>query len=108
MRTHDQVEQALADLQPGRAVVVVDDEDRENEGDLVFAAQGATPELVAFTVRYTSGYICVGMIGDECVTARTPSIRGEIRQRRSRRSCTWPGPTGFSCSAALRPSPRWP
>jgi 3,4-dihydroxy 2-butanone 4-phosphate synthase/GTP cyclohydrolase II len=38
---------------------VIDDEDRENEGDLIFAAQLATPELVAFMVRYTSGYICV-------------------------------------------------
>jgi 3,4-dihydroxy 2-butanone 4-phosphate synthase/GTP cyclohydrolase II len=40
-------------------VLVIDDEDRENEGDLIFAAQLATPELVAFMVRYTSGYICV-------------------------------------------------
>ena len=39
--------------------MVVDDEDRENEGDLIFAAELATPELVAFMVRYTSGYICV-------------------------------------------------
>ena len=44
---------------PGKAVVVIDDEDRENEGDLIFAAELATPELVAFMVRYTSGYICV-------------------------------------------------
>ena len=40
-------------------MLVIDDEDRENEGDLIFAAQLATPELVAFMVRYTSGYICV-------------------------------------------------
>ena len=39
--------------------MVVDDEDRENEGDLIFAAEMATPELIAFMVRYTSGYICV-------------------------------------------------
>ena len=44
---------------PARPVVVIDDEDRENEGDLIFAAELATPELVAFMVRYTSGYICV-------------------------------------------------
>ncbi|HVD87585.1 MAG TPA: bifunctional 3,4-dihydroxy-2-butanone-4-phosphate synthase/GTP cyclohydrolase II [Jatrophihabitantaceae bacterium] len=53
------VERALADLAAGKAVLVIDDEDRENEGDLIFAAQLATPELVAFMVRYTSGYICV-------------------------------------------------
>ena len=55
----DTVERAIADIAAGKAVVVVDDEDRENEGDLIFAAELATPELVAFMVRYTSGYICV-------------------------------------------------
>src|ERR1700742_402795 len=55
----DSIERAIADIKSGRAVVVVDDEDRENEGDLIFAAELATPELVAFMVRYTSGYICV-------------------------------------------------
>ena len=47
------------EIAAGRPVVVVDDEDRENEGDLIFAAELATPEVVAFTVRFTSGYICV-------------------------------------------------
>jgi 3,4-dihydroxy 2-butanone 4-phosphate synthase / GTP cyclohydrolase II len=55
----DPVERAIADIKAGKAVVVIDDEDRENEGDLIFAAELATPELVAFMVRYTSGYICV-------------------------------------------------
>ncbi|MDV6013251.1 bifunctional 3,4-dihydroxy-2-butanone-4-phosphate synthase/GTP cyclohydrolase II [Haloechinothrix sp. LS1_15] len=53
------IERAIADIAAGKPVVVVDDEDRENEGDLIFAAEKATPELVAFMVRYTSGYICV-------------------------------------------------
>ncbi|MGH3433258.1 MAG: bifunctional 3,4-dihydroxy-2-butanone-4-phosphate synthase/GTP cyclohydrolase II [Thermocrispum sp.] len=53
------IERAIADVAAGKAVVVVDDEDRENEGDLIFAAEKATPELIAFMVRYTSGYICV-------------------------------------------------
>jgi 3,4-dihydroxy 2-butanone 4-phosphate synthase/GTP cyclohydrolase II len=55
----DPVENAIADIAAGKAVIVVDDEDRENEGDLIFAAELATPEMVAFMVRYTSGYICV-------------------------------------------------
>src|SRR5436305_9419021 len=60
------VERALADIAAGRAVVVVDDEDRENEGDLIFAAEKATPELVSCMVRHTSGYICVGLTEAEC------------------------------------------
>ncbi|WP_308282921.1 bifunctional 3,4-dihydroxy-2-butanone-4-phosphate synthase/GTP cyclohydrolase II [Pseudonocardia nigra] len=60
------IERAVADLRAGKAVVVVDDEDRENEGDLIFAAEMATPELVSFMVRYTSGYICVALTESEC------------------------------------------
>ncbi|MFJ1708197.1 bifunctional 3,4-dihydroxy-2-butanone-4-phosphate synthase/GTP cyclohydrolase II [Kitasatospora sp. NPDC088346] len=61
----DPVERAIADIALGRPVIVVDDEDRENEGDIVFAASAATPELMAFTIRYSSGVICVPMTGDE-------------------------------------------
>jgi 3,4-dihydroxy 2-butanone 4-phosphate synthase/GTP cyclohydrolase II len=50
----DSIERAVADIAAGKAVVVVDDEDRENEGDLIFAAEKATPELMAFMIRHTS------------------------------------------------------
>jgi len=56
----------VADLAEGKPVVVIDDEDRENEGDLIFAAEKATPELVSFTVRYTSGYVCVALTDTDC------------------------------------------
>ncbi len=61
----DPVEAAVAAMREGRAVVVVDDENRENEGDLIFPAQRATAELVGFMIRYTSGYICVAMEGPD-------------------------------------------
>ncbi|GAA0273741.1 bifunctional 3,4-dihydroxy-2-butanone-4-phosphate synthase/GTP cyclohydrolase II [Cryptosporangium japonicum] len=61
--TFGSIEQAIADVAAGKAVVVVDDEDRENEGDLVFAASAATPELLAFTIRYTSGVVCAPVTG---------------------------------------------
>ncbi|MEZ5094221.1 bifunctional 3,4-dihydroxy-2-butanone-4-phosphate synthase/GTP cyclohydrolase II [Nocardioides sp.] len=57
----DAIEDAIADIAAGKAVIVVDDEDRENEGDIIFAAAKATPELMAFTIRYSSGVICVPM-----------------------------------------------
>src|SRR6476660_79230 len=60
----DPVERAIEDIAAGKAVVVVDDEDRENEGDIIFAAAKATPELMAFTIRHSSGVICVPMPGD--------------------------------------------
>jgi 3,4-dihydroxy 2-butanone 4-phosphate synthase / GTP cyclohydrolase II len=61
----DAVEDAVAALAAGRPVVVVDDAARENEGDLIFAAQRATPELAGFMIRHTSGFVCVAMEGDE-------------------------------------------
>ncbi len=58
----DSIDAAIAAIAAGKPVVVVDDEDRENEGDLIFAAARATSDLVAFMIRHTSGYICVAMV----------------------------------------------
>ncbi len=55
----DTIARAIADIAAGKAVVVVDDEDRENEGDVIFAAQLASPELVAFTMTHCRGLLCV-------------------------------------------------
>ncbi|TDQ01161.1 bifunctional 3,4-dihydroxy-2-butanone-4-phosphate synthase/GTP cyclohydrolase II [Labedaea rhizosphaerae] len=60
------IEAAIADIAAGRPIIVVDDEERENEGDLIFAAEKATPELLAFMVRYTSGYVCVPLTEADC------------------------------------------
>src|SRR3712207_764359 len=59
----DTVEAALAEIAAGRPVVVVDDEDRENEGDLIMAADAVTPEWMAFIVRFSSGLVCLPMTG---------------------------------------------
>ncbi len=55
------VEEALAELRAGRPVLVADSPDRENEADVVLAAQSATPEWVAWTIRHSSGYLCAPM-----------------------------------------------
>jgi 3,4-dihydroxy 2-butanone 4-phosphate synthase/GTP cyclohydrolase II len=60
------IEDAIAAVARGEIVVVVDDEDRENEGDLIMAAEFATPEKIAFYVRHTSGVICVALTGERC------------------------------------------
>ncbi len=78
----DTVERALADIAAGRAVVVVDDEDRENEGDLIFAAEMATPELVSFMVRYSSGYICVPLTEDDCDRLDLPPMHRVNQDKR--------------------------
>src|SRR3954454_24871032 len=58
------IEEAVAEIGRGGIVVVVDDEDRENEGDLIMAAEAATPEKIAFFVRHTSGVICTPLMGE--------------------------------------------
>ncbi|WP_436491797.1 bifunctional 3,4-dihydroxy-2-butanone-4-phosphate synthase/GTP cyclohydrolase II [Actinokineospora sp. HUAS TT18] len=60
------IDHALREIANGRSVLVVDDESRENEGDLIFAAEAATPERMAFMVRHTSGYVCVALDAAEC------------------------------------------
>lgn len=70
----DPVDAAVEALARGRAVVVVDDADRENEGDIVFAAQHATAELMGFTVRHTSGVVCVPMTGARADAMRLPPM----------------------------------
>lgn len=60
----DRIEDAVAAIAAGELVVVVDDTDRENEGDLIMAASRATPEKIAFMIRHTSGIICVPLPAD--------------------------------------------
>ncbi|MEP6597837.1 MAG: bifunctional 3,4-dihydroxy-2-butanone-4-phosphate synthase/GTP cyclohydrolase II [Actinomycetota bacterium] len=78
----DTIERAIKEIAEGKPVVVIDDEDRENEGDLIFAAELATPELVAFMVRYTSGYICVPITEQEADRLDLPPMFRVNQDRR--------------------------
>jgi 3,4-dihydroxy 2-butanone 4-phosphate synthase/GTP cyclohydrolase II len=77
----DSVERAITDIAAGKAVVVVDDEDRENEGDIIFAASKATPELMAFTIRHSSGVICVPMPAEILDRLEIPLMTPHNRDR---------------------------
>jgi 3,4-dihydroxy 2-butanone 4-phosphate synthase/GTP cyclohydrolase II len=70
----DDVDRAIKDIAEGRPVLVVDDENRENEGDIIFAAAMATPELLAFTIRYSSGVICMPMREAELDRLQLPQM----------------------------------
>ncbi|KAJ1622390.1 3,4-dihydroxy-2-butanone, synthase [Pavlovales sp. CCMP2436] len=65
---------AVRALRRGELILVTDDEDRENEGDLIMASEFATPERLAFMVRYTSGVICVAMPGARIDTLELPPM----------------------------------
>ena len=66
------IEDIIAAISRGELVIMVDDEDRENEGDLIMAAQFATPEKIAFIVRHTSGLIVAPLTGERCDDLRLP------------------------------------
>lgn len=70
----DPVEDAVRALAAGRPVLVVDNEDRENEGDIIFAAQHATPALMGWTIRYSSGVICVPLSGERADALKLPPM----------------------------------
>src|SRR5712672_3758108 len=57
------IEEAIAEIQEGRMVIIVDDEDRENEGDLMVAAEKVTPEVINFMATHGRGLICLAMTG---------------------------------------------
>src|SRR5215213_10782843 len=62
----DTIESAIEDIRNGKIVVVVDDEDRENEGDFIIAAHHVTPEVVNFMSKYGRGLICIALLEDRC------------------------------------------
>jgi 3,4-dihydroxy 2-butanone 4-phosphate synthase / GTP cyclohydrolase II len=66
------VEQAIADIKAGKLILVADDEDRENEGDLICAAQLVTPELINFMIKKAGGWICLALTGERADQLRLP------------------------------------
>ncbi|MHA7306690.1 3,4-dihydroxy-2-butanone-4-phosphate synthase [Arthrobacter sp. TMN-49] len=70
----DPIPLAIAAMARGEAILVVDDEDRENEGDIIFAAQHSTPALMGWTIRHSSGVICVPMGHDRADALALPPM----------------------------------
>ena len=104
------IEKAVAAVARGEIVVVVDDEDRENEGDLIMAAEAATPEKIAFFLQHTSGLICAPMTPERLdeldlplmVTANTESHRTAFTVSVDYRHGTSTGISAFDRSATIQ------
>ena len=62
----DSIDSAIEDFRTGKMVVIVDDEDRENEGDLAFAADAATPDLINFMAVHGRGLVCLALTAAVC------------------------------------------
>src|ERR1700685_743569 len=77
------IEEAVAAIRKGRMIIVCDDEDRENEGDLTIAAEKVTPEVINFMAKFGRGLICLAMTQERCealnlapITPRNTSLFG--------------------------------
>jgi len=68
------IEQAIRDIKDGKMVILVDDEDRENEGDLCMAAESVTPEAINFMVKYGRGLVCLAMTAEKCDSLDLPPM----------------------------------
>jgi 3,4-dihydroxy 2-butanone 4-phosphate synthase/GTP cyclohydrolase II len=71
------VDEALADLRAGRMLIIVDDEDRENEGDIVMAAEFATPQTVNFMIMHARGLVCAPLSPERCDALHLPIMVGQ-------------------------------
>ena len=75
------VDEAIQEYRQGHFVIIVDDEDRENEGDLTLAAQFVTPEAINFMTRYGRGLVCIPMTGERLDELRVPMMVGDNKSR---------------------------
>ncbi len=75
------IPEALADLRRGRSIVVVDDKNRENEGDVIFAASKSTPAKINFLAKHARGLVCVALSGDRVDQLRLPPMTGQNQSR---------------------------
>ncbi len=96
----DSIDAALADLKAGRALVVVDDENRENEGDLICAAQFATPDMINFMAVAARGLICLAMTGDRLDELDLPLMVSNVTESHN---TTYTNQTAFTISIDAAP-----
>src|SRR5512145_3107893 len=68
------IEEAINDIRQGKMVILVDDEDRENEGDLTMAAEMVTPEAINFMARFGRGLICLTLTPEKCDQLKLPPM----------------------------------
>ncbi|EEB05465.1 3,4-dihydroxy-2-butanone 4-phosphate synthase [Schizosaccharomyces japonicus yFS275] len=77
----DSIESAIEDFKNGKFLIVMDDESRENEGDLIIAASAVTTEKMAFLVKHSSGYVCVPMTGERLDQLGIPMMCKQNEER---------------------------
>jgi len=70
----DRIEEAIEDIRSGKMIIVVDDDDRENEGDMICASECVTPEIITFMSKYARGLICISLTEERCHELKLPMM----------------------------------
>lgn len=95
MRKFDLVEDAIEDIRKGRMVIVADDESRENEGDLVCAAETVTPEIISFMINHGRGLVCAPISDERASRLELPA------------TCMRTAAVSSSCAGTIEPRRGW-
>jgi len=102
----DSIESAIADIKAGKLVIVVDDEDRENEGDFITAARNVTPEIINFMATHGRGLICAPLDEDRCRELELDLMVGRNTSHHDTPFTISVDLTGFGCSTGISASDR--
>jgi 3,4-dihydroxy 2-butanone 4-phosphate synthase / GTP cyclohydrolase II len=102
----DSIESAIEDIRKGKLVIVVDDEDRENEGDFITAARNVTPEIINFMATHGRGLICAPLIEDRCDELELELMVGRNTSHHDTPFTISVDLTGFGCSTGISASDR--
>lgn len=102
----DTIEEAIEEIKAGKAVIVVDDEDRENEGDFVTAARNATPEMINFMALHGRGLICVPMSGERCDELKLDPMVGKNTSNHETNFTVSVDLLGYGCTTGISASDR--
>jgi 3,4-dihydroxy 2-butanone 4-phosphate synthase/GTP cyclohydrolase II len=105
--TFGTIEQAIEDLRNGKLVIVADDEDRENEGDLICAAELVTPEMVNFMITHARGWVCLALTPERCEQLGLPQMHAQnTESQRTAFTVTIDADTRFGVGTGISASDR--
>lgn len=100
------IEEAVEDIKAGKAIIVVDDEDRENEGDFLTAARNATPEMINFMATHGRGLICVPLSGERCDEMQLSPMVGKNTASHETNFTVSVDLLGYGCTTGISASDR--
>src|SRR3546814_7877058 len=102
----DTIESAIEEIKAGKAIIVVDDEDRENEGDFLTAARNATPEMINFMAKHGRGLICVPLSEERCDEMKLAPMVGKNTSNHETNFTVSVDLLGYGCTTGLSASDR--